>query len=134
MAHDNPLGRRATYDIDGGDGADGCGQFYTEEECLFWEGGGPGGGPVGGPDCDGVDPVCALDDVAAMVQTGPQSMSVGCMCCFMTADPAAGEPFGLCMGPALPAQDFCGAVGATNNPDGAIYGCRHILLSYELCP
>ena len=82
------------------------------------------GEPVG--DCAGVDPVCVESDLAALMGGNFADATQGCQCCYMTADPEAGDPFFACLGPVLPPADFCVDPGnAVNNPDAALYECRH---------
>jgi hypothetical protein len=89
-------------------------------ECL------PDGGDETRPDCAGGDNVCAESDLAALMNGNFEDATQGCQCCFMTADPDAGDPFSFCLGPLLPQADFCVDPGnAENNPDAAIYECRH---------
>jgi len=78
--------------------------------------------PVGEPDCE----PCVESDLAALMNGNLEDATQGCQCCFMTADPDAGDPFGFCLGPLLPQVDFCVDPGnAVNNPDAAIYDCGH---------
>ena len=79
-----------------------------------------------GTGCEGVDPICVEADLAALMGGNFADATQGCQCCFMTADPEAGDPFFACLGPVLPPADFCVDPGnAVNNPDAALYECRH---------
>jgi hypothetical protein len=52
-------------------------------------------------------------------------LTQGCQCCFMET-PIAADPFVVCIAPLMPTADFCVDPGyAANNPDGALYECRH---------
>ena len=87
--------------------------------------GGDGDGPSG---CVGVDPVCAESDMAITQGMDFEDMTQGCQCCFQTQHQQNpdGDEFVACIAPLFPQVDFCVDPGnAQNNPDGAIYECRH---------
>eukprot|EP01046_Picozoa_sp_COSAG06_P059041 COSAG06_NODE_12075_length_1426_cov_2.969857_3_plen_71_part_01 len=49
------------------------------------------GAPGAPPQCADVDPVCVESDVAALMGGNFEGATQGCQCCFMTADPDAGD-------------------------------------------
>eukprot|EP01043_Picozoa_sp_COSAG02_P027353 COSAG02_NODE_1610_length_11681_cov_11.455103_12_plen_277_part_00 len=74
--------------------------------------------------CAGVDPVCAESDMGITQGLQFEDMTQGCQCCFMNN--ADADPMAACIAPLFPQVDFCVDPGnAQNNPDGAIYECRH---------